>query len=76
MSQTLSTAHNPPRCLPPPRPAGRTTIDGLEILVAQGALSLELWTGRERSARVMRRAAATARRLNAPRALSAARPRG
>lgn len=36
---------------------GARTVDGLEILVAQGALSLELWTGREPSREVMRRAA-------------------
>ncbi len=37
---------------------GARTIDGLEILVAQGALSLELWTGREPPARGHARAAA------------------
>ncbi|MGO9488615.1 MAG: shikimate dehydrogenase [Solirubrobacteraceae bacterium] len=36
---------------------GASTIDGLEILVAQGALSLELWTGRTPSREVMREAA-------------------
>jgi shikimate dehydrogenase len=36
---------------------GARTIDGLEILVRQGALSLELWTGREPPLEVMRRAA-------------------
>ncbi len=36
---------------------GAQTIDGLEILVRQGALSLELWTGREPPLEVMRRAA-------------------
>jgi shikimate dehydrogenase len=39
------------------RARGVTTIDGLEILVAQGALSLELWTGRDAPVEVMRRAA-------------------
>ncbi len=39
---------------------GAHTVDGLEILVAQGALSLELWTGREPPLDVMRRAARTA----------------
>jgi shikimate dehydrogenase len=33
------------------------TLDGLEVLVAQGALSFELWTGRRPSIEVMRRAA-------------------
>ena len=27
--------------------AGATAVDGLEILVQQGARSLEIWTGRE-----------------------------
>ncbi len=36
---------------------GAATVDGLEILVAQGALSLELWTGREAPREVMRDAA-------------------
>ena len=31
------------------RAAGATVVDGIEILVQQGALSLELWTGREPS---------------------------
>jgi shikimate dehydrogenase len=33
------------------------TLDGLEVLVAQGALSFELWTGRAAPIEVMRRAA-------------------
>ena len=37
--------------------AGATTIDGLEILVQQGALSLEIWTGREPPIETMRAAA-------------------
>jgi shikimate dehydrogenase len=37
--------------------AGATTIDGLEILVQQGALSLEIWTGREAPIATMRAAA-------------------
>ncbi len=36
---------------------GARTLDGLEILVAQGALSFELWTGRRAPLEVMRRAA-------------------
>jgi shikimate dehydrogenase len=37
--------------------AGATTVDGLEVLVQQGALSLELWTGRKAPLDVMRAAA-------------------
>ena len=33
------------------------TVDGLDVLVAQGALSLELWTGQPAPREVMRRAA-------------------
>jgi shikimate dehydrogenase len=36
---------------------GARTLDGLEVLVAQGALSFELWTGRQAPVEVMRRAA-------------------
>jgi shikimate dehydrogenase len=39
------------------REQGVRTLDGLEILVAQGALSLELWTGREAPREIMRHAA-------------------
>ncbi len=39
------------------RRAGARTVDGLEILVAQGALSLEHWTGRAAPLEVMRQAA-------------------
>ena len=37
--------------------AGAATVDGLEVLVRQGALSLEIWTGRRPSLDVMRAAA-------------------
>jgi len=37
--------------------AGATTVDGIEILVQQGALSLGIWTGREAPLDVMRAAA-------------------
>jgi shikimate dehydrogenase len=37
--------------------AGAKTIDGLEILVRQGARSLEIWTGRKPSLELMRAAA-------------------
>jgi shikimate dehydrogenase len=39
------------------RERGVPTLDGLDVLVAQGALSLELWTGRPAPREVMRRAA-------------------
>jgi shikimate dehydrogenase len=39
------------------RAHGARTVDGLEVLVQQGALSLELWTGRTPSLEVMRVAA-------------------
>ena len=39
------------------RAHGARTLDGLDILVAQGALSLELWTGRPAPLDVMRAAA-------------------
>jgi shikimate dehydrogenase len=36
---------------------GARTVDGIEVLVRQGALSLGLWTGLEPSIEVMRTAA-------------------
>jgi shikimate dehydrogenase len=39
------------------RQQGARTVDGLEVLVCQGALSLELWTGRRAPRELMRRAA-------------------
>jgi shikimate dehydrogenase len=39
------------------REHGARTVDGLEILVAQGALSFELWTGRKAPREVMHNAA-------------------
>jgi shikimate dehydrogenase len=36
---------------------GAVVVDGLEILVRQGALSLEIWTGRSAPLAIMRRAA-------------------
>ncbi len=37
--------------------AGASTVDGIEVLVRQGALSLEIWTGREPPLDTMRAAA-------------------
>jgi shikimate dehydrogenase len=37
--------------------AGASTVDGIEVLVRQGALSLEIWTGREAPIEAMRAAA-------------------
>ena len=37
--------------------AGAATVDGLELLVQQGALSLEIWTGRRPDLDAMRAAA-------------------
>jgi shikimate dehydrogenase len=37
--------------------AGAATVDGLEVLVQQGARSLEIWTGRQPDLDVMRKAA-------------------
>jgi shikimate dehydrogenase len=36
---------------------GAAVVDGLEILVAQGAISFELWTGRKAPVGAMRQAA-------------------
>jgi len=38
------------------RQAGATVLDGLEVLVAQGAASFELWTGLPAPVEIMRRA--------------------
>lgn len=40
--------------------AGAVTVDGLEVLVRQGARSFEIWTGREAPVEVMRAAARAA----------------
>jgi shikimate dehydrogenase len=37
--------------------AGATVVDGIEVLVRQGAHSLRIWTGREASLDAMRAAA-------------------
>jgi shikimate dehydrogenase len=45
------------RLLAAARAHGARAVDGLEVLVAQGALSFELWTGRQAPLGIMRRAA-------------------
>ena len=47
----------PSRLLTVAAHAGATVVDGIEVLVRQGALSLQLWTGREPSLAAMRAAA-------------------
>jgi shikimate dehydrogenase len=47
----------PTRLLRAAAAAGAATVDGIEILVRQGALSLEIWTGREAPLDTMRAAA-------------------
>jgi len=47
----------PTRLLAAAAAAGAATVDGIEILVRQGALSLEIWTGREPPLDAMRAAA-------------------
>jgi shikimate dehydrogenase len=47
----------PTRLLAAAREHGARTLDGLEVLVAQGALSFELWTGRPAPLEAMRLAA-------------------
>jgi shikimate dehydrogenase len=53
----LVYGERPSALLAAAREAGATTVDGLEILVQQGALSLRIWTGREAPIDVMRDAA-------------------
>jgi len=50
------------------RRAGARALDGLEVLVAQGALSFEAWTGRSAPLEVMRRAARDQLERGQPRA--------
>ena len=47
----------PSRLLAAASTAGATIVDGIEILVRQGALSLRIWTGREPPVEAMRAAA-------------------
>jgi shikimate dehydrogenase len=55
-------AEHPSRLLEAASEGGATVVDGLEVLVQQGALSLEIWTGRKPDLETMR-AAARARSL-------------
>jgi shikimate dehydrogenase len=47
----------PSRLLAAAQEAGSTVVDGIEVLVRQGALSLRIWTGREAPLEAMRAAA-------------------
>jgi shikimate dehydrogenase len=47
----------PTRLIAAAAAAGATTVDGIEVLVHQGALSLEIWTEREAPLEAMRAAA-------------------
>lgn len=53
----LAYGERPSELLLAAREQGARTVDGLEVLVAQGALSLELWTGRKAPLQAMREAA-------------------
>jgi shikimate dehydrogenase len=68
------------RLLQEARRRGARAIDGIDVLVAQGSLSFETWTGRAAPRDEMRRAAAEDRRLDPtarpPAPGAARRPRG
>ncbi len=53
----LVYGEEPSRLLAVAGSAGATTVDGIEVLVRQGALSLEIWTGSAPSLEIMRDAA-------------------
>ena len=53
----LVYGEEPSRLLAAARDAGATVVDGIEVLVQQGALSFRIWTGREAPVEVMRAAA-------------------
>lgn len=53
----LAYSDGPTKLIQQAKEAGATTIDGLEILVRQGARSLQIWTGQEPPLDVMRAAA-------------------
>lgn len=58
----IDTVYNPyeSKLLKEARKAGAKTVNGLEMLVWQGALAFEKWTGRQAPAEVMRMAAEAA----------------
>jgi shikimate dehydrogenase len=53
----LVYGEKPSRLLAAAESAGAITVDGIEVLVQQGALSLEIWTGRQPPLERMREAA-------------------
>jgi shikimate dehydrogenase len=53
----LVYGEQPSRLLAAAGAAGATVVDGIEVLVRQGALSLRIWTGHEAPLAAMRRAA-------------------
>jgi shikimate dehydrogenase len=57
----LVYGEKPSRLLAAAEGAGATVVDGVEVLVRQGALSLRIWTGREAPVEAMRTAARTTR---------------
>ena len=54
---TSSTGRTRPRSQPVHGSEAHASIDGLEVLVRQGAASLRIWTGLEPPLETMRRAA-------------------
>lgn len=53
----LVYGERPSRLLAAAEAAGATVVDGIEVLVQQGALSLRIWTGRDAPLEAMRAAA-------------------
>jgi shikimate dehydrogenase len=53
----MAYSERPSALLAAARACGATVVDGLEVLVQQGAISLQIWTGREAPIEVMRAAA-------------------
>ncbi len=60
MSSTLSIPRIATALLAAAGAHGAHTVDGLQILVAQGALSLRIWTGLRPDEEIMREAARSA----------------